>query len=826
MIKLSFNNDWIFAKDYSNMMTDMTGSTIIKKSEVTLPYDAMIMEVRSEENPSGNAGAFYPGGNYIYTKEFIAPLEEDGKSVVLEFEGVYNRARVYMNGDFVTSNNYGYTGFYADITPYIKHGENNIVVVKVTNGNIPNSRWYTGSGIYRPVHLLTGGSIRVAPNGLRITTPDVADDIALVETAIKLEYDSKVTKKIDVTTKILDSVGTVVATERTLVTLFAGMIPKIHQKIYLPKPKLWSLNESNLYTCEVELLMDGKVVDKESSSFGIRRIQIDPLHGLRINGEKVLLRGACIHHDNGIVGACSFKSSEERRIHLLKEAGFNSIRVSHNSAPKSLLDACDEIGMLVIDESFDMWNNSKNPYDYALDFANSWGKDVEAIIAKDFNHPSVFMYSIGNEIQELGTAAGARWNREIADRFRQLDPSRSVTNAVNGLMTIMDNMVPVMLDLGLLTTEQVTAMKDKSSKKESGDINDAMTALMGQMNYLTTHPFVGEKLEESYGGLDVSGLNYMRDSYVPILETFPNRIIYGSETLPPDIDLNWKLVKELPGCIGDYTWTGWDYIGESGIGITGYNVKGEFFSPYPAYLAYVGDFDIIGNRRPMSYYREIVFGLRQSPYIAVQYPKHYIDEKYMTPWIWEDSLESWTWPGYEGNPVKVEVYSHEEEVELLLNGESLGKLPTGEANRFKAVFDIIYQPGKLEAVAYSNGIEAKRYDIRTAKRKLKILAQSDKKTLVANGQDIAYIMLSLIDEDGITNMAIDHEIKVVVEGSGLLQGLGSANPMSTENFYDMTRTTFNGKLLAAVRAGIDIGEISFSATCEGCEAVNIRIKTV
>lgn len=827
MKRKSFNDNWVFAKDNSSIMSVLEGSSVNEASFVTLPHDAMILEPRDEKNPSGNGGAFFPGGNYSYTKKFMVSAQDEGKSFILEFEGVYNIARVYVNGDFVCSNNCGYTGFYADITPYLKYGEENTVLVKVDNGRTPNSRWYTGSGIYRPVSILTGGSIRIAPDGLRISTPDVATDISLVETEVKLVYDGKVTKKINVCTEVKDQQGQIVASESTPVTLFDGKIPSIHQKIYVRSAKLWSVDEPNLYSCEVKLMLGEEVLDEAVSNFGIRRIQVDPLYGLRINGEKVLLRGACIHHDNGVIGACTFTWAEERRIAILKEAGFNSIRVSHNSAPKSLLDACDGLGMLVLEESFDMWNNSKNQYDYALDFANSWEKDVEAIVAKDFNHPSVLMYSIGNEILELGTPAGARWNREIADKFRKLDPTRPVTNAINGLITIMDNMEQVMLDMGMITQEQLIAMDDKSSEKtQGGDINDVMTALFGQMNYITSHPLVGEKLEEVYGGLDICGLNYMRDSYAPILKKYPNRIVYGSETTPPDIDLNWKLVKELPGCIGDYTWTAWDYIGESGVGIAKYNGEGGFFSPYPAYLAYVGDIDIVGNRRPMSYYREIVYGLRSKPYIAVQYPQHYNDKKFLTPWIVEDSLESWTWPGYENQPVKVEVYSSDEEVELFLNGESLGKLPTGEANRFKAVFDTIYKPGRLEAVSYTNGIAKERFEIRTAGNGLKLKPHTDKCILKSDGLDLSYIMFALTDDDGRLNTAVERKVKIAVEGAGTLQGFGNADPKSTENFYDIERTTFNGQVLAVIRSGMEEGEINVTASCEGCENVSIKIQVI
>lgn len=318
----------------------------------------------------------------------------------------------------------------------------------------------------------------------------------------------------------------------------------------------------------------------------------------------------------------------------------------------------------------------------------------------------------------------------------------------------------------------------------------------------------------------------MSGRYTPDTQEYPNRIMYGSETLPPDIDVNWGLVKGNPRVLGDFTWTGWDYIGEAGVGVVDYNSTTGFFKPFPVYLAYCGDIDILGNRRPMSFYREIVWGLRREPYIAVEYPQHYSDRAFCTPWSVNDSLSSWTWPGYEEKPVKVQVYSDSEEVELLLNGESLGKLPAGEANRFKAEFDITYQPGTLEAVGYTEGKETGRYQLRTAGEGRNLRVSGERTSVKANGADLAYINIELIDQDGILNTAADTKVSVQVEGCGTLQGFGSADPASTENFFDTERTTFNGKALAVVRAGKEPGTIRVTVSADGYESRTVEIEAV
>ncbi|MCD8217369.1 MAG: DUF4982 domain-containing protein, partial [Clostridiales bacterium] len=755
MKKENFNAGWIVTE---------VGSAAMKAGnrQVTLPHDAMVYTEKSPDSVAGAACGWYKGGNYEYTKKFRLDESEKGKTVILEFEGIYNRGYVYVNGCFAGSVHYGYTRLILDITPYICYEAENEVRVKVINADAPNSRWYTGSGLYRPVNIYVGGDVRIAVDGLRISSIMVDEDVSEINAEVRMEYDGKTQKTVRLELVVKDVDGAVVAGENRPIILVESGRTVIDQHIYIRNVRLWSPDEPNLYTCEAKLTDGETVLDTVEVVFGIRSVTIDPVYGMRINGKRILLRGGCIHHDNGPVGAATFARAEERRVEIMKRAGFNAIRTSHNTASKALLDACDRIGMLVIDESYDMWNQSMSTYDYSLDFADHWERDLEDFTAKDFNHPSVIMYSIGNEIPEVGTPDGEDWNRKLAQKVHELDPTRLVTNAINGMLVLMR--------LGSQGMD-LSSTQDNLASEEG--INDVMTEMMGKMNDLAAIPVVADTLEATCSDLDLSGYNYMRGVYDIYKEQYPNRIFYGSETCPPDIDLNWSKVKSIPACIGDFTWTAWEYIGEAGVGVVDYDRPTAFMEPYPVYLAYCSDIDLIGDRRPMSYYREIVFGLRKEPYISVELPEHYGEKAGCTPWVVPESVSSWSWNGSEGKPCMVEVYSDAEEVELFVNGSSCGKQPAGEENRFKAFFDVTYMPGEVKAVAYRNGQAAETYAIETAKDDVILQICADRTDIGAN--DIAYLAVSLTDADGILQIKKDRRVKVTVEGVGALQGLASAD---------------------------------------------------
>lgn len=848
MKRHNFNRNWTVKKTSTNLTESTLGNSApIKEFPVTLPHDAMVSESRSAANPAGVACGFYAGGDYEYKKIFHVEKADAGQTFILEFEGIYNRGYVYINGALAGSTHYGYTGTFLDITPYLYFDADNVILVKAINSDVPNSRWYTGSGIYRPVYLYKGGPVRVEADGLRVSTPEISTRLAAVKVETAIRYDGKNQKTVTVKTEILDASGNLAAEETSKASLFDMAKTVQTQRIYVKEPTLWSVEHPHLYRCRVAICDGEDILDTAETTFGIRKLELNPMDGLKLNGESVLLRGGCIHHDNGPVGAATFDRAEERRIELLKEAGFNSVRISHNSSSKALLDACDRLGMLVMEESYDTWTQAKSQFDSSLVFENNWEKDIEDIVHKDFNHPSVFMYSIGNEITDLGTSNGAKWSRRLADKFRELDPTRYVTNAINSLVTLLDDIPTVMVDLGLISPKQLQVMaggtqddshvtadtgNDMSAAANAespaaddgtagGGINDVMTSLLGQMNYLSTHPNVEKALNEAYGTLDLIGMNYMRDAYGQ-MKDYPNRIFYGSETLPPDIDLNWKKVKEYPACIGDYTWTAWDYIGEAGVGIVTYDGNLVFSKGYPAYLAYCGDLDITGYRRPMSYLREIVFGLRKTPYVAVQLPEHYGQTPMCTPWSLPTSISTWTWNGFEGKPCKVEVYSDAPEVELFINGKSVGKLPAGEEHRFRAVFDTVYEPGEVKAIArYADGA-TESFCLKTTEKECVLAMKVDNHEI---GQDdLAYVAIELTDKNGILQTSTDKKISLEIEGPGCIQGFGSADPWSEENFFDTKRTTYYGRALAVIRAGSENGTIRLSAKAEGLETASVEIK--
>lgn len=480
-----------------------------------------------------------------------------------------------------------------------------------------------------------------------------------------------------------------------------------------------------------------------------------------------------------------------------------------------------------MEESFDQWHVPKNPHDFSERFEQEWEQELEAIVAKDFNHPCVFLYSIGNEIQEMGKPDRIRMSRRLVEKFRQLDPTRPVTNAVNGGMMPAEDMIRILAEIGVLTPEQIAAIAGQGQSEDTkpADINDIMTVLAKHMGDIVNHRTVTESLEEPFAHLDVCGYNYMQARYQRDMDENPNRIIFGSETNPPKISMLWPYSEENPACLGDFTWTGWDYIGESGIGITRYNEPKAFGENYPVYLAYCGDIDITGYRMPISYYREIVYGLRNAPYISVEDPVHFEDKPFNSPWAIPETLESWTWPGQENHPVKVTLFSVSEEVALLCNGKEVGRAVCGKQYAYKAVLETVYEPGELCAVGYTGGIEDGRFTIRTAKSESRIQTELTKTKIASDGSEISYISIAIVDEDGTVHSDREWNVTIAVEDVIELLGFGSADPYSQENFYDTSRTTWHGRALAVVR-GREKGTGRVNISAEGCEAVSMDLQII
>ena len=751
----------------------------------------------------------------------MIPEEWKEKTLLLEFEGIYQTAMVYINGALAKRNLYGYSNFYVSLNPWLNFGKENQIKVIANNSMVPNSRWYTGSGIYRNVKLICGDRIHVPVDGLRITTLSADEESAVVEIETKLHSTSRIREKVTVKVQI-EKNGEIISTDRQMVVMYPGATETARCSICVMNPMLWDCDEPELYQCNVFIEQNGEELDKVTENFGIRTLTLDSVHGLRMNGKPIKLRGACIHHDNGILGAATFEKAEERRCRQLKDAGFNSIRSSHHPISKAMLNACDRYGILVMDELSDMWTLHKNTYDFALHFEECWEEATELMVAKDYNHPSVILYSSGNEISEAGSEAGAAINRKICNKFHELDHTRFTTMGQNGLMSAGHRLKEIMADvMGNFKPAQNT---DTGNNDGSNAFNSFMSLMEGEKgDYFSVHPLLTEALEGCSAGCDIIGLNYLTGRHVQEHEIHPNKTVLGTETYPADIVRLWEIVKRNPHVLGDFTWAGYDYLGEAGCGIFHYDGKANFSSIYPERTAYIGDLDLIGYRRPISFLREIVYGLRKKPYIAVERLKRYGMPCAKTPWMYKDNISSWTWPGYEGKPAIVDVYADAEEVELFLNGHSLGRKPTGEQNQFTATYEIYYEPGELLAVSYEAGVETERYSLMTAQEQVHLVAHTDKTILAADGEDLAFITVSFADDKGVENLFLSKKITVSVEGCGSLQAFGNADPQSTESYDAKEWSTYDGYVLAVIRAGKEKGTIKVTFSGEGDQEVGVEL---
>ena len=566
-------------------------------------------------------------GRGWYRKTFEVPETWLGKRVLIEFEGVYMNAEVWLNGNLLGRHPYGYTSFHYDLTAYLRIGAENVLQVSVDNDCQLNSRWYSGSGIYRHVWLMVADTVHVAPWGTYVTTPEVTADRARVdvETVVVNEGDRR--QVVTTWSHIVTPEGIVLASAESSSSLEACGRITFTQTLTLPAPRLWSPDIPSLYSLETEVVIGSAVVDTATTAFGIRSLEFDAAKGFLLNGQPTLLRGGCVHHDNGVLGAASYDRSEERKVELLKASGYNAVRCAHNPPAPAFLDACDRLGMLVMDEAFDCWREGKNPYDYHTSFPDWWQRDLESMVLRDRNHPSVIMWSIGNEVGERdGTSDGAEWAHRLAGHIRTLDPTRPVTSAINGFGVGHDP------------------------------------------HWVNTDPV--------FAALDVCGYNYQGRQYRLDHERHPERIICGTESTAREAFQHWRSVEELPYVIGDFVWTSLDYLGEAGIGRTHFDAKlTNFLGDYPWNQANCGDIDLCGFKRPQSYYRDILWGRGGKLYIAVHDPVPEGREPNLTYWAWPEVWPNWTWPGREGERFQIDVYSACEEVELRLNGESLESNP-------------------------------------------------------------------------------------------------------------------------------------------------------
>lgn len=793
MIEQKWNDNWKFWVDKDSFALVWDIPEIAR--DISLPHDAMIEKPAHVDSLNGGNTGFRDGDIYTYVKMLHAPEEYKEKTVTLKFEGVYMNAFVYVNGQLAAKSPFGYTTFYAPLNDFLKYGEDNEIRVQVRAGAMTNSRWYSGAGIYRDVYLLESGLMHIVPEGVQVKTENADDAYATLRVATELENKTAVPQDLVIETVIKDNEENVVAKECTFATIFAGENRTLKQRIIVENPKLWSAENPKLYTFETKVYENTEakeLLDEAADTFGIRTLAVDAKRGFRVNGKSVNLRGGCIHHDSGLLGAATYEDAQYRQILKMKEAGFNAIRMSHHPMAPAMLRACDEIGMYVMDETFDMWNRLKSNYDYGLYFQEWWEKDVTAMVRKDYNHPSVVLYSVGNEIPEIGTDKGAQTCQELSDKIRSLDDTRYTLASINGVFAAGDKVDQIVADV----------VADLSAEgKIDGNVNDFMSLMDGHMDEIVVHKTISERLEKACAGVDIAGYNYMTARYEQDGKAYPNRVIVGSETYPPEIARNWELVERLPHVIGDFTWTGWDYIGEAGVGIPAYKWgEGGFGAAFPAQLAYPGDFDITGFRRPASYYREAVFGLRKKPYIAVQNPTHYGEFLIKTPWVISDAAASWNWDGMEGKPAIVEVYAQGDEVELLLNGTSLGKKAAGKEAGFRTLFETTYEPGILTAISYENGHEIGRNELATAGCERTLCVEKEEYGGLKNAkQELVYVQVEMRDQNGVLVADDNQKITLSVDGEVEVLGFGSGNPKPNYNFNEGVTELFGGRAQIIVK---------------------------
>ncbi len=755
MQKISFSDNWLY-----------------EHHPVIIPHDAMLAGERNPKSKGGSASGYFDGGKYYYEKHFQVPAEWKQKHLCLQFEGVYKNSRVLINGKEAGGVEYGYIPFFIELDDFLEYGCENHIEVYADNSEQPESRWYSGGGIYRPVWLWIGEKNYIKPEGIRISTLSYAP----ARIAVRVECGSSLSqgRKIE----ILDQGHVIKMAE------MKGAEEEI--LLDLPGAKLWSEHTPYRYQCRVTL-ENGEMAE---TRFGIRKVEWNS-QGLFINGEHTLLRGGCVHHDHGLLGAATWRDAEYRRVKKLKEAGYNAIRSSHNPCSAAMLEACDELGVYLMDETWDMWFSHKNQFDYASCWKRNYMSDLKAMVERDYNHPSVILYSIGNEVSEPAKEEGIEVIREMVDYLHRVDRNRAVTGGFNLMIISNAKKGKAVYD------EKNGGRKNDSDAKMQGmnsTLFNMITSMVGTgMNKAANSKKADLATAPSLDLLDICGYNYASGRYPLEGKAHPDRVIFGSETFPQDIAKNWEMVKKYPYLIGDFMWTAWDYLGEAGIGAWSYTPDGKGFNkPYPWLLADCGAFDILGNPGVPAALAKAAWSLDEKPWIGVQPVNHPGVRPAKSAWRGSNAIASWSFSGCEGNTAVVEVYSSASTVELFLNNKCLGRK---KLKGCKAVYKTKYEAGRLSAIAYDEkGQEVGRNELISAKAALKISVEQEQY------EDLTYLNIGITDEKGIVESNADRKIEVQVEGGELL-AVGSANPRTEENYRQGSFTTYYGRAQAIVRQG-------------------------
>lgn len=774
---LDFCRNWTFCKE--------GGAPV----PVDLPHDAMLLEKRDGGCRNGVNSGYFPGGKYTYEKTFELDAAMLGKSVVLHFEGVYQNCKVYANRKLADSHRYGYTAFDVDISDFVQSGENT-VRVEVDNSLEPNCRWYSGSGIYRPVQLLIREKNHITQ--VHLETVDIHP--------AKLRVDVQTTQESAITVEVYEGKK-----------LVASGKPGI---LEVPEAKLWSGDNPFLYTVLVKT-----DTDERGIPFGIRKLKWSAKTGLLVNGQRVLLRGGCIHHDHGVLGACEYYDAEERRIRILKENGFNAVRIAHNPASQITLDVCDKLGMYVMNETFDGWYIPKTYHDYARWFDAEWKKDLTAMVESSRNHPCVILYSTGNEVSETATQKGVEVCKMLTDFVHSLDATRPVTAGVNVLLNVYANMgMGVYKDKGDYKPEPLPRKGGYKEKKTGSAFFNAMAQKLGPLMFFMSKGSKGDKAcLGAANGLDILGLNYASSRYDEDAAKYPDRMMVGSETMVADLPYNWERVKKHPQVVGDFVWSAWDYLGEACIGDWTYHS----YKGLPL-LAGQGMIDITGKPLASMYFMQIIWGLRKKPFIGIRPVNHAKEAPSTGAWQFTNAIDSWSWQGFEGTKATVEVYADAAAVRLKLNDSEVGTKPV---KKYKAYFKLPYQPGTLTAEALDDkGDVISNHSLTTAGTETVLTVRHEKTVLRANNQDLCYLSIEFTDGKGNLKPYIEQRVEITVDGAVTLAGFGSALCKTDEVFDKNYHNSYRGRALAVLRAGNTPGKAFVTVNSTGVEPVTVEVE--
>lgn len=787
---------------------------------VDLPHDWSIEGAPDEKNLTGSGGGYFPAGVGWYRKTFTVPADWKGKRVSVEFEGVAANATVYLNEKKLGIHPYAYTTFRLDLTPGLDFSKENVLAVRVDESAQPSSRWYMGGGIYRHVRVIVTEQVHVAPWGVFVTTPQASGESAKVLVRTQVQNESANPREVSVRTTIFSAQGQEVAKGETQARVGARAEGETSQEIALAKPVLWSPESPALYRAVTEVVQGGGVVDRVETNFGVRTFAWSVDKGLVLNGKSIKLVGGSVHHDNGPLGAAAFDRAEERRVELLKAAGYNAVRTAHNPPSPEFLDACDRIGILVLDEPFDVWTAHKVKFDYATYFDDWWKRDISSMVVRDRNHPSIVIWGIGNEIPELEVEKGRVIGKELADQVRSLDNTRPLTLAFPGT---------------------------------------------------TTAP----NAEAVFSLLDITGYNYnLIPSYAADHKQLPSRIMLTTESLPSKVYPLWKISQENAYVLGDLTWTAMDYLGESGIGAWSYGTPEQakmaeqmmgsmmgntamidkmflgmangvdvmaemakggngdpaakaamavMFHGFPWHAADCGDLDLTGYRKPQSYYRDILWNGGDRVYATVRLPEPEGKKIIAVGWAVYPTLPSWTWPGREGKDMLVEVYAGTEKVRLYLNDKMVGEMAAGQERT--ALFTVPYAPGTLKAVGVNGDREVATSVLETAGEPVKLRLTADRSTLSADGEDLSFITVEAVDAQGRLQPNAANEVRFTIGGPGTIMAVGNGDGTSKESYQGDHRALFDGRALVVVRTSRTAGAIRLAASAPGLAADGVTLQT-